>query len=120
MTTLEKSLKRLDDLADLPDGWLDGIGVSQDPMSIAQARRFAELFYRFEGASPVRFYPSEEGVVQAEWSIGGWSIDLPFTNNIKLVAQATHVDGAEEEYPVSLHLESGGVGDLVEWLRSLA
>lgn len=66
---------RLDELAELPPGWLDGKGLALDKDGLqALARDFDNWF---DPVLPLPYlYPTAEGGVQAEWSVNQWEISL--------------------------------------------
>ena len=69
---------RLNELARLKDGWLNGKGraINRNALN-ALARAFNK---RFDRRLPLpHFYPTPEGGVQAEWTIGDCEISLEFT-----------------------------------------
>ena len=69
---------RLEELTLLQDGWLDGKGRALDRASLT---RLAQAFD--EGLSPdlplPHLYPTPEGRVQAEWTLGRWEVSLEIT-----------------------------------------
>ena len=66
---------RLDELHNLRDGWLNGMGVAIDAVwSKALAKQFEE-FFDSELALP-HLYPVPEGGILAEWTLGDWSVSL--------------------------------------------
>jgi hypothetical protein len=66
---------RLEELAELNPGWLDGKGLALDRNSLQMlARDFENCF---DPTLPLPYlYPTAEGGVQAEWSINQWEISL--------------------------------------------
>jgi hypothetical protein len=66
---------RLEELAQLQDGWLDGKGRALDRASLI---RLAQAFdERFGTDLPLpHLYPTPEGGVQAEWTLGRWEVSL--------------------------------------------
>jgi hypothetical protein len=58
---------RLDQIAALEDGWLDGEGKAATPAAIRAAR----VFGRLNTAVNWGTYPSEDGGVLLEWLDGG-------------------------------------------------
>jgi hypothetical protein len=66
---------RLSELAALQDGWLDGAGTAPN---IEQLRRFAASFDQYFPADLLlpHLYPTAEGGLQAEWSVGYWEVSL--------------------------------------------
>jgi hypothetical protein len=66
---------RLSALAELKAGWLDGKGQVPDP-KLAQwlAQAFED---NFDASLPLpHLYPTAEGGIQAEWSLGDWEVSL--------------------------------------------
>ena len=66
---------RLAELAELKPGWLDGKGHAPDP---DLTRWLASAFEdNFDASLPLPYlYPTAEGGIQAEWSIGDWEASL--------------------------------------------
>lgn len=66
---------RLSELAALQDGWLDGAGSAPN---IEQLRRFATVFDQYFPVDLLlpHLYPTAEGGLQAEWSVGNWEVSL--------------------------------------------
>jgi hypothetical protein len=66
---------RLEELAQLQDGWLDGKGHALDSSAL---HSLAQTFDQYFGADlPLPYlYPTAEGGVQAEWSLGHWEVSL--------------------------------------------
>ena len=70
-------LGQLDGLRSMEDGWLDGEGRAPAPGLIDWLVRSFEAHYPDE-AEPPYLYPTVEGGVQAEWSVGGHEVSLRF------------------------------------------
>lgn len=66
---------RLDELAELKDGWLDGDGVAPSIPHLEALRRAFYLYFDSELSLPY-LYPTPEGGIQAEWTMGNWEISL--------------------------------------------
>jgi hypothetical protein len=66
---------RLDELAELKDGWLNGQGIAPDR---AKLEWLAQTFdFNYDPDLPLpHLYPTAEGGIQAEWSIAEWEITL--------------------------------------------
>ena len=66
---------RLNELAQLQDGWLDGKGRALDRAGI---KDLAEAFDKyFDPDLPLPYlYPTTEGGIQSEWTLGGWEVSL--------------------------------------------
>lgn len=66
---------RIDKLRLLTDGWLDGRGRAPDPGGLDWARELLETHLPDHEQLPY-LYPTPDGAIQAEWSIGGTDISL--------------------------------------------
>lgn len=99
---------RLEELAQLQDGWLDGKGRAPDQASLI---RLAQMFdERFGSDLPLpHLYPTPEGGVQAEWTLGSWEISLEITlSNLAADYQAVHTaTGETREQSLLLAAEDG-------------
>ena len=69
--------EQLGDLRSMEDGWLDGEGRAPAPNLIDWLLQGFENHYPDEAESPY-LYPTVEGGVQAEWSVGGHEVSLRF------------------------------------------
>ena len=66
---------RLEELAELKEGWLDGKGQALDPSGLTWLFTSFETLY--DSALPLPYlYPTVEGSIQAEWTLGEWEISL--------------------------------------------
>lgn len=66
---------RLDVLAELEEGWLDGKGHAPDKTELAWLSTKFDTLY--DPTLPLPYlYPTAEGGVQSEWSLGDWEISL--------------------------------------------
>lgn len=90
---------RLEELAQLRDGWLDGKGVAPDRAALV---RLAQAFdEQYEPDLPLPYlYPTAEGGVQAEWTLGQWEASLEIT-----------LPGLSAQFQ-ALHLATGETRDL--------
>ena len=90
---------RLEALADLQPGWLDGKGQGLDGVAL---RSLAQDFDQYFGPNlPLpHLYPTAEGGVQAEWTLAGWEVSL----EIELPAKIAHYQ--------ALHLGTGQTADM--------
>jgi hypothetical protein len=62
----DKLLRRLDELASLADGWLDGQGQAPNARVIAELRSMAGALAA-EDMPALRIFPTPEGGIQLEW-----------------------------------------------------
>jgi hypothetical protein len=87
-------LRRLDELAALRDGWLDGSGRSPATGAIGALRETTgEL--SVADAAPFRLYPTPEGGVQLEWRSG--TIESSVDVKADLCVYTVEVDTATGE-----------------------
>lgn len=101
---------RLEELSQLQDGWLDGKGRALDRASLT---RLAQAFdERFGLDLPLPYlYPTPEGGVQAEWTLGSWEVSLEITlPSLGSAFQSLHVTtGESTELELSL-TDADGTG----------
>jgi hypothetical protein len=72
-------LERILSFRELRDGWLNGEGVTPTPAAMTCAGELlASLLNRITWLEPPSIYPTPEGGVQAEWSLGGWAVNVTF------------------------------------------
>lgn len=86
---------RLEELAQLQDGWLDGKGRAPDRASL---NRLGQAFdERFGPELPLpHLYPTPEGGVQAEWTLGSWEVSLEIAlPSLAADYQAVHIASGE-------------------------
>jgi hypothetical protein len=99
---------RFEELAQLQDGWLDGKGCVLDRDSLT---RLEMVFDKHLGRTlPLpHLYPTPEGCVQAEWTLGGWEISLEITlPSLAADYQAVHtITGETHEQTLLLTAEDG-------------
>lgn len=66
---------QLDELAALPDGWLDGDGAALDRVGLEWfGAKFADLYPA--DLPPAYLYPTPEGGLQVEWSVNSCELAL--------------------------------------------
>lgn len=85
---------RLEELAELKDGWLDGGGLGFDSAMLLKLGRYFASSYGEALALP-RLYPTVEGRVRAEWSTDLWEISIEIDPN-KLEAEYQALRIADE------------------------
>jgi len=89
---------RLDELASLKAGWLDGEGVRPDALVIERARRMLADLLTFEVPRP-RVFATPEGGVQAEWTVGEHEISVTFEPDGRLYAVSVNLASGDAEEP---------------------
>jgi hypothetical protein len=66
---------RMEELAELQDGWLDGKGLAPERSALDWLARSFEM--NFDPDLPLPYlYPTAEGGIQAEWSVANWEVTL--------------------------------------------
>ena len=113
--------RRLDQLASLEDGWLDGKGMAPRKDGL---RWMAKVFDKsFDPALPLpHIYPTPEGGLQAEWNLGRWSVSLEIDLSTREGRyQALNLQRSEDCTERVFDLgETGGWSQLNAALRYLA
>jgi hypothetical protein len=85
---------RLEELAHLSDGWLNGEGRAPERAALLRLAQTFDEHYAPNLPLPY-LYPTAEGGVQAEWTMGAWDVSLEIT----LLAMKAHYQ--------ALHLKTG-------------
>ncbi|MGD0083612.1 MAG: hypothetical protein ABSD78_10500 [Acidimicrobiales bacterium] len=91
--------QRLNEIAELEEGWLDGEGVPLDPSALQWARRVLADLMTFE-IPRARVFATLDGGVQAEWSLEGQEVSITFEPGGKLYAIAVNVASGQAREPV--------------------
>jgi len=88
---------RYDNMKNLQDGWMDGKGIAIDCTALT---RLIQMFdEHFSSNLPMPYmYPTLEGGVQAEWTIGNWEVSLEINlssflteyHAVNIVSRETH------------------------------
>jgi hypothetical protein len=89
---------RLDELASLNTGWLDGEGVRPDALVLERARRMLADLLTFEVPRP-RVFATPDGGVQAEWTVSEHEISVTFEPDGKLYAVSVNLASGDAEEP---------------------
>ncbi|MEO5335236.1 MAG: hypothetical protein H7839_24770 [Magnetococcus sp. YQC-5] len=66
---------RIDEFHNLKDGWLDGKGVAPSTEGLRWFSGQFENHYTANAPLPC-LYPTAEGGIQAEWTLGEWEVSL--------------------------------------------
>ncbi len=83
---LDKVRVRLDELAKLDYGWLDGAeGLPPTHAARELCWSTLQLAMTSHGVPRPRVYPTVEGGVQAEWIVGDWGVDAWFAPSGKVM-----------------------------------
>jgi hypothetical protein len=89
---------RIDELAALPAGWLDGDGSPPGVAVLNRARRILADLLNFDVPRPMVF-PTPEGGIQAEWAVAGHEISVTFEPDGNLYAVSVNLASGQTEEP---------------------
>lgn len=97
---------RLEELALLQDGWLDGKGRALDGASLKRLTQAFDEHFAPDLPLP-HLYPTPEGGVQAEWTLGPWEVSLEVSlPSLAAEYQAVHTaTGETREQDLGLAVE---------------
>ena len=112
---------RLEELARLQDGWLDGKGRAPDHAALQRLAQAFEDHYDPELPFLPYLYPTAEGGVQAEWTIAEWDVSLDITlSDMTAQYQALNLKtGVSRELELALTGDDAGWQTLNGALKSL-
>lgn len=120
---VEKLWARIDSLASVGEGWLEGEGRAPTEGVLARAREvLARLLVEHRDIERPKVFPTPEGGLQAEWAIGSWAAEARFEpDDESIFLEATNGDTLEERH---LHVPPGVVSaenaiPLADWLGAL-
>ena len=68
--------KRVVELATLKDGWLDGEGTAPDADGLAWLNFSLHIHHLDQGLPEPHLYPSQDGAVGCEWSVGDYECEV--------------------------------------------
>lgn len=99
---------RLDELAALKPGWLNGKGLSLDKKSLTLLANLFNEYFSPELPLPY-LYPTAEGGVQAEWTLNSWEVSLDVElPSLEATFHAFNVDTYDEkDFDGDLMLDEG-------------
>jgi hypothetical protein len=99
---------RLEELAQLRDGWLDGKGRAPEGNALLLLAQAFDEYYAPDLPLPY-LYPTAEGGVQAEWTLGAWDVSLEITlPAMEAHYQALHLKtGESSELDLTLAIDDG-------------
>lgn len=99
---------RLEELAQLQIGWLDGKGQAPDRTALKLLAQAFDDFFAPDLSLPY-LYPTAEGGVQAEWALGNWEVSLEITlPTMSAEFQALHLEsGVARELDMDLAATNG-------------
>lgn len=112
---------RMDELLRLPAGWLDGAGDALDKFHAERVRDVLVAVVSVGDIPSPRIFPTPDGAVEAEWTIGCWEISVTFglagAVDVSAVNLATGAD-ADHELALETLAETDGsalVDLLAQW-----
>lgn len=113
--------RRLAELADLGDGWLDGSGVAIASTTRARLASFLKEAER-EGLSRPYLYPTPEGAIQAEWSYPDAEVSALFDAEMRAVSCVGVVtkSGAHLDEDIDLREPQSGIRKLIKFVNRFA
>lgn len=94
-------------LSQLQAGWHDGEGLALNPVAL---ERLALLFQHYDRSRPSPYvYPTLEGGVRLEWSLGAWEVSLELSlPSLDADFHAVNIHTqASQEQTLSLALRQG-------------
>ena len=99
---------RLEELAQLQIGWLDGKGQAPDRTALKLLAQAFDDFFAPDLPLPY-LYPTAEGGVQAEWALGNWDVSLEISlPTLCAEFQALHFEsGTTRELDIALSVTNG-------------
>lgn len=75
---VKRCKRRLMELSELPDGWLEGGGKAMSKNNIEKLEEFIEDFSEIVELRNCGIFPNPNGYVQLEWSFPEWEVDIEF------------------------------------------
>ena len=110
---------RLEDLSALEDGWLEGNGKALERGGLSWLMSAFDRWFASDVDLP-HLYPTAEGGVRAEWSIGRWEASLDIDLSARsAVYHALHLDTQECRVWEGVLNAAAGWSDLCRELRGL-
>ena len=89
---------RLDELALLNTGWMDGKGIAPDKDGLKWLEDMFNSYYNSDALPFPRLFPTAEGGIQAEWSLSDWEVSLEIDLTTKQAEyQAVNIKTGEED-----------------------
>lgn len=110
---LKRLDERLEELAGLQAGWLDGNGARPDISALSRARRTLAELLGLDVPRP-RVFATPEGGIQAEWTIGNREISVTFESDSKLYTVAVDLSSGKSEEPELTEDDLAQIADLLQ------
>lgn len=112
---------RMDELLGLTKGWLDGSGEPLDPLHAERVRDVLAAVASVGSIEAPRIFPTPEGGIEAEWTIGSWEVAVAFVLSGAVEVSAVNLktdDEADHEFTLDALANTDGsslVDLLVAW-----
>ncbi len=110
---------RLEEIADLKDGWLDGKGIAPNPEKLHWLAKAFDNSFKADLPLP-HLYPTPEGGIQAEWSLKDWEVTLEIDlTTHQAMYQAVRIAGQEtgQQPQGSVNEHALALGEDEGWTR---
>jgi hypothetical protein len=118
---VRKMWNRIDHLSTLEDGWIEGEGSAPSETAIVRAREIlARLLVDHEWVARPKVYPTPDGGVQAEWTLGRWACEVAFSADGTARGEATEVEDDRDSEIELDTLSASNADQLASWLMRLA
>lgn len=117
---LQNLKARVDELGELDNGWLDGEGEPLDPQGLVRISDALQELYEQSGIPIPYIYPTPDGNVQAEWTIGSWELNTVIDlASGKADVVAVNIDtNADAEAKINIYSPNGRIA-FVQLISSL-
>lgn len=90
---------RMDELLQLEAGWLDGEGLALDQLHAERVRDVLAAVVSVRDITSPRIFPTPDGSVEAEWTIGSWEVAVTFCSRGPVEVSAVNLrTGADADF----------------------
>ncbi|WP_299343143.1 hypothetical protein [uncultured Pseudoxanthomonas sp.] len=107
--------ERLDELAELKEGWLEEGAPAPSKTTIDATRPFLEALTQSSGISSPFIYPSAEGGVALEWTLGDWEISGTLEADSSILH--LHALNMESDQEITHELDVAQENSVVEFIK---
>ncbi|HXI99290.1 MAG TPA: hypothetical protein VNG73_10125 [Gemmatimonadaceae bacterium] len=112
---------RLDHLGEIEDGWIESEGQAPSKDALMRARDvLARLLVDHEWTDRPKLFPTPDGGVQAEWTLGPWACEVVFAPDGSTRGEATQTEDDRESEIELETVTAGNADQLAKWLRTMA
>jgi hypothetical protein len=120
---VQRVWRRLDELRALRDGWIEGEGLPPNAVVVARAREIlVRLLVEDRELPRPKVYPTHDGGIQVEWTLGDWETELRFRpDEDGVTAEATHLETSEQREALFGHgqVTAESAAALQSWLAPM-